>query len=178
MLGKGARRPDLGPRSPRRFALSVGPELTWMSAFTQFSVWCKPSATLWHLVQPRKGLRSRTRSIKSRTYQRTRQGRFLTIFFFYHIPQTNLWPQMLETNMISPRERPKFLNSLCKMCSLKRTLPKSMVITCLRKVSTIAEYGGGFADVYRGEYDGRTVAVKVARLYATSDLELRFSVGG
>ena len=51
-----------------------------------------------------------------------------------------------------------------------------MVITRPLKVSTVVEYRGGFADVHRGEYNGRTVAVKVARIYANSDRKLYFSV--
>ena len=38
-------------------------------------------------------------------------------------------------------------------------------------------YGGGFADVYRGECKGRSVAIKVPRLYACNDRDLDLSVG-
>jgi len=35
---------------------------------------------------------------------------------------------------------------------------------------------GGFADVSRGTYEGRQVAIKVVRAYVTSDLDLIRSV--
>ena len=79
--------------------------------------------------------------------------------------------------MVTPKERPEFLNRLCKMCDLQGSIPRSMVITSLQNVRTTAEYGGGFADVYRGEYDGRPVAVKVTRLYTRSDHRVLLSVG-
>ena len=83
---------------------------------------------------------------------------------------------MLETNMIYPREKPEFLNLLCKTCHLQRSLPRSMVITCPQNVSTLPDYGGGFADVYRSKCDGRMVAIKVVR-FCTADGDLFRSVG-
>ena len=35
---------------------------------------------------------------------------------------------------------------------------------------------GGFADVSQGTYQGRRVAIKVVRVYATSDLDVILSV--
>ena len=35
---------------------------------------------------------------------------------------------------------------------------------------------GGFADVSRGTYEGRLVAIKVVRVYVTSDLDAILSV--
>ena len=35
---------------------------------------------------------------------------------------------------------------------------------------------GGFADVSRGTYQGRRVAIKVVRVYITSDLDIILSV--
>jgi hypothetical protein len=35
---------------------------------------------------------------------------------------------------------------------------------------------GGFADVLRGTYQGRQVAIKVVRMYTTSDLDVILSV--
>ena len=38
-------------------------------------------------------------------------------------------------------------------------------------------YRGGFADVWKGEHQGRQVAVKVLRVYSTSDFEKITGVG-
>ena len=84
---------------------------------------------------------------------------------------------MLETNLISPKERPTFLNSLFKMCYRQPNLPSSMVITGLRNVATAAECGGGSAEVYRGDFDGRRVAVKTIRIYLNRNRSHELSVG-
>jgi hypothetical protein len=79
--------------------------------------------------------------------------------------------------MISRGERSELLNQLYKMCELQHSPPKSMVIPCLDNVSTTAVRGGGSADTYRGEYEGRPVAVKVMQLYVCSDRGHSLSVG-
>ena len=84
---------------------------------------------------------------------------------------------MLETNMISRGERSELLNQLYKMCELQHSPPKSMIIPFLDNVSTTAVRGGGSADTYRGEYEGRPVAVKVMQLYVCSDRGHSLSVG-
>lgn len=83
---------------------------------------------------------------------------------------------MLQTNMVSPKERHRLLNSLCKMCGVLHSVPKSMVIPRLDKVSPLALFDGGFADVYQGECEGRLVAVKTLRLYAGKNNDIYLSV--
>lgn len=80
--------------------------------------------------------------------------------------------------MVFPKERPVILNRLCKNCDIERSLPKSMIITnaSLQYKSKIPETGGGFGDVYRGEFGGRPVAIKVMRLWVSSDLNNFLSV--
>lgn len=81
--------------------------------------------------------------------------------------------------MASLKERPGILNRLCKKCGIKRSLPTSMVVafSSLHIDRTrLPEAGGGFADVYRGEYNGRLVAVKRLRLYASDDFDIFLSV--
>jgi hypothetical protein len=76
---------------------------------------------------------------------------------------------------MSDRERLKLLNKLCKMCSQHRVIPKSMHIPDCSKGSVEVERGG-FADVSQGRYQGRQVAIKVVRVYITSDLDAILSV--
>ena len=76
---------------------------------------------------------------------------------------------------MSDRERLKLLNKLCKMCSKHRVIPKSMHIPNCSKGSVEVECGG-FADVSQGTYQGRQVAIKVVRVYITSDLDAILSV--
>jgi len=54
-------------------------------------------------------------------------------------------------------------------------VPTSMHIPDCSEDSVEVE-SGGFADVSQGTYDGRRVAIKVVRIYVTSDLDLIRSV--
>ena len=73
------------------------------------------------------------------------------------------------------RERLKLLNKLCKTCSRHHVIPTSMHIPDCSEGSMEAE-SGGFADVSQGTYEGRQVAIKVVRVYVTSDLDAIRSV--
>jgi hypothetical protein len=61
------------------------------------------------------------------------------------------------------------------MCSRHRVIPESMHIPDCSKDSVEVERGG-FADVSRGTYQGRRVAIKVVRVCITSDLDVIISV--
>jgi hypothetical protein len=76
---------------------------------------------------------------------------------------------------MSDRDRLKLFNKLCKTCSRHRMIPKSMHIPDCSKDSVKVECGG-FADVSLGTYQGRRVAIKVVRVYITSDLDAILSV--
>jgi len=76
---------------------------------------------------------------------------------------------------MSDRERLKLLNKLCKTCSRHLVIPTSMDIPDCSEGSVEVE-SGGFADVSRGIYEGRQVAIKVVRVYVTSDLDIIRSV--
>jgi len=70
---------------------------------------------------------------------------------------------------MSGRERLKLFNKLCKTCSQHLVIPTSMHIPDCSEDSVEVE-SGGFADVSQGMYEGRRVAIKVVRVYITSDL--------
>lgn len=81
--------------------------------------------------------------------------------------------------MASLKERPGILNCLCKKCGIKHSLPTLMVVafSSLHIDRTrLPEAGGGFADVYQGEYDGRLVAVKHLQLYTSNDFDIFLSI--
>ena len=52
-----------------------------------------------------------------------------------------------------------------------------MIPVCYDR-TRVALYKGGFADVWKGEYRGRDVAVKVIRTYSNSDLQKIVGVSG
>lgn len=80
--------------------------------------------------------------------------------------------------MISLKERPGILNRLCKSCDRIRSLPKSMIIPfeSIQANFTNPVAHGGFGDVYQGEHKGCPAAVKLMRLYVSSDRDKFLSV--
>jgi len=76
---------------------------------------------------------------------------------------------------MSDQKRIKLFNKLCKTCSRNRVIPTSMQIPDCSEGSEEAEYGG-FANISQGTYEGRRVAIKVVRMYTTSDLDAIYSV--
>ena len=73
------------------------------------------------------------------------------------------------------RERLKLFNKLCKTCSRHGVIPKSMRIPDCSEDSVEVECGG-FANISQGTHEGRSVAIKVVRVYITSDLDVIRSV--
>ena len=63
------------------------------------------------------------------------------------------------------------MNTLCRICGRHALLPSPFQIPlCFDRLEE-ALYSGGYADVWMGEHQGRKVAVKVLRVYSTSDLD-------
>jgi predicted MarR family transcription regulator len=67
-------------------------------------------------------------------------------------------------HMACDEDRHKLLNTLCKMCSRQRMIPRSVHVGKYLNGEMIEEYGGGDTIVYRTEHNGRSVAVKTADL--------------
>jgi len=76
---------------------------------------------------------------------------------------------------MSDRERLKLFNKLCNTCSRHRVIPKPMHIPDCSEGSVEVECGG-FGNVSQSTFEGRRVAIKVVRVYVTSDLDVILSV--
>jgi len=71
----------------------------------------------------------------------------------------------------------KCLNTLYKICGRRALLPSLFQIPlCFDRSNGHALYSGGYADVWMGEHRGCKVAVKVLRVYSTSDFNKIISV--
>ena len=73
--------------------------------------------------------------------------------------------QALDSPDLPPRIRKKCLKLLYRVCGRHALLPSVSKIPICYDRTGIALYRGGFADVWKGEYCGRDVAVKVIRTY-------------
>jgi len=85
--------------------------------------------------------------------------------------------QALDLRDLPLRLRRKCLSTLCKICGRRGLLPRSLQIPLCYDRSDTPLYRGGYADVWKGEYQGRHVAVKVLRVYSTSDFDKITNVG-
>ena len=67
--------------------------------------------------------------------------------------------------------RMKSLRRLCKICAHHALLPRALQIPVYWDRSDGPLYSGGYADVRKGEHQGREVAVKVLRVYTSNDFD-------
>ena len=60
---------------------------------------------------------------------------------------------------------------LYDVCGRDALLPRSLELPFSYNTTGDPLVGGGFADVWKGQYQGREVAVKVLRVFKTDDLK-------
>jgi len=94
--------------------------------------------------------------------------------FAFDPPLSN--DQALDILDLLPWLRKKCLSVLCKICGRQALLPRSLRVPLCYDRSGNPLYRGGYADVWKGEHRGRHVAVKVLRVYSTSDFDKITSV--
>jgi len=85
--------------------------------------------------------------------------------------------QALDRVYLLPKIRKKCLKLSYRMCGQHAFLPKAMKIHAEYDRTGFALYRGGSADVWKGIYCGRDVAVKVIRTYSDSDPRRIIGVG-
>ncbi|KAF9647762.1 kinase-like protein [Thelephora ganbajun] len=73
--------------------------------------------------------------------------------------------------ILAPQLRRRCLSALCKTCGRQALLPRSVQIPLCYDRMNPPLYHGGYAEVWKGEHQGREVAVKVVKVYLTSDLD-------
>ena len=78
--------------------------------------------------------------------------------------------QALDMPNLSPWAQNQCLRPLYRTCGRHALLPKAMEIPICYDPTDNALYSGGYADVWKGQYRGRDVAVKVIRTFSNSDL--------
>ena len=67
--------------------------------------------------------------------------------------------------------------TLCRICGHQALLPRSVQIPLCYDRMDAPLYHGGFAEVWKGEHQRREVAVKVLKIYKTSNLVKITKVG-
>ena len=85
--------------------------------------------------------------------------------------------QRLDWPDLSSEARKKCLRLLYKTCGRHALLPQALQIPIRYDRAGVALYRGAYADVWKGEYRGQDIAVKVIRTYSNSDLQKIIGVG-
>ena len=96
---------------------------------------------------------------------------------FLHFELLLFADQALDVPDFPSQLRGKCLSGLCWTCGRHALLPKSLQIPLSYNRSDYPLYRGGYADVWKGEYQGRHVAVKVLGVSSGSDFDKIMSVG-
>lgn len=79
--------------------------------------------------------------------------------------------------MLAPKLQRNCLDTLRKICSRQGLLPRSVQIQLLYSRSDTPLYQGGFADIWKSQYQGYHVAVKVLRVCTSDNFRKITSVG-
>lgn len=82
----------------------------------------------------------------------------------------SVYQELLDMPNLSPLIRKKCLKSLYRMCSHHSLIPRALRIPICYDRNDHPLYKGGCVDVWKGEHCGQDVAVKVLRIYSTSDI--------
>lgn len=90
------------------------------------------------------------------------------------LTEGSLLPQQLLTYCCSDKvkaEKNPFYKALLKLCEGSKLYPTCLALRQVDLSGKDAEAGGGFADVWKHEFEGRFVAIKAVRIYANSEAE-------
>ena len=98
------------------------------------------------------------------THRSETPGSHLTLTYSAH-------QALLDLVDLSPPTRRECLKSLYRACGRHALLPTAMKVLAQYDRTGGPLCRGGFADVWKGDYCGREVAVKVMRTYTRSDLQ-------
>ena len=79
--------------------------------------------------------------------------------------------QALDMPDLSLSVRVKCLRRVYRTCGRHGLLPKALKVPICYDRTGYPSYSGGNADVWKGEYRGRDVAVKVIRTYSSDNLK-------
>jgi hypothetical protein len=63
------------------------------------------------------------------------------------------------------------LSALCRICGGQGILPRSIKIPLRYDEADAPQYHGGYSEVWKGEYLGREIAIKVLKVYQTSNFK-------
>ncbi|TDL15485.1 kinase-like protein [Rickenella mellea] len=99
---------------------------------------------------------------------RQTKKRFLALCQSDPIPALDLLQSALDQDNLSSKSRSLLARALVRLAKTSRSYPDCITLTEIERSGINPVAGGGFADVWKGEFDKRTVALKAFRIYGKS----------
>ncbi|TDL23881.1 kinase-like protein [Rickenella mellea] len=84
------------------------------------------------------------------------------------IPIVNLLQTLIDRDKLPPESQAKLVRTLARLSKSSRCYPDCLILTSIRRTGTDPVAGGGFADVWKGYFADRPVALKALRIYKQS----------
>ena len=84
---------------------------------------------------------------------------------------------MLDMPSLDPIYKSPFLNAILRLSRKSGIYPKVLVQNSVTIESSHPLTAGQFGDVWKGTFQGQQVAIKILRLYVTSDVSQHVKVG-
>ncbi|TDL15512.1 kinase-like protein, partial [Rickenella mellea] len=81
---------------------------------------------------------------------------------------------ILDRGSLSPNDQTRFARALSRLAKSSACLPDCLMLSGVKRAGMDPVAGGGFADVWIGDFDSTPVALKALRIYKHSDQEKAF----
>ncbi|TDL23885.1 CNH-domain-containing protein [Rickenella mellea] len=101
-------------------------------------------------------------------HDRKAKMKFLALCQSDPIPVANLFQALLDQDNLSTESRSQLAQALARLAKSSRCYPDCLILFTIRRTGTDPVAGGGFADVWKGYFAARPVALKALRLYKQS----------
>ncbi|TDL21774.1 kinase-like protein [Rickenella mellea] len=84
------------------------------------------------------------------------------------IPVANLFQALLDQDTLPSESRSRLARTLARLAKSSSCYPDCLILTTIRRTGTDPVAGGGFADVWKGYFSEKCVALKALRIYKQS----------
>ncbi|TDL21780.1 kinase-like protein [Rickenella mellea] len=99
---------------------------------------------------------------------REAKAKFLALCGSDPIPVANLFQTLLDQDNLPTDSRSRLARTLARLAKSARCYPDCLILTTIRRTGTDPVAGGGFADVWKGYFADKPVALKAFRIYKQS----------
>ncbi|TDL21801.1 kinase-like protein [Rickenella mellea] len=93
------------------------------------------------------------------------KNKFLAMFQSDPKPVANLFQTLLDQDDLPSESRAHLARTLARLAKTSASYPDCLNLTMIRRTGTDPVAGGGFADVWKGYFDEKPVALKALRIF-------------